>query len=115
MARYKQAFAGEHRTCAIGVKFTPAERKQLETAAAARGEGLSEYIRHRCLGRSAPPVGGASRNPDARRLAHELTRIGSNLNQLARIANTYKALPHLYELKMVTGLVKAAIQRVLEL
>ncbi len=115
MARYKQAYAGEHRTSAIGVKFTPAERKQLEAAAAARGEGLSEYIRHRCFGRSSPAVGGVSRNPDAHRLANELIRIGNNLNQLARIANTSKAMPHLYELKMLTGLVKAALERVLEL
>jgi hypothetical protein len=115
VARYKQAYAGEHRTSAIGVKFTPAERTQLETAAAARGEGLSEYIRERCFGRSAPAVGGVSRNPDALRLAQEMRRIGNNLNQLAHIANTNKATPHLYELKMVTGLLKAAFQRVIEL
>jgi hypothetical protein len=115
VARYKQAYAGEHRTSAIGVKFTPAERKRLEAAAAERGEGLSEYIRHRCFGRSARALGGVSRNPDAHRLANELIRIGNNLNQIARIANTSKAIPHLYELKMVTGLVKAALERVLEL
>jgi hypothetical protein len=115
VARYNDAYAGEHRTCAIGVKFTPAERKQLEAAAAKRAEGLSEYIRRCCFGQSAPAVGGVSRNPDSRALAHELSRLGNNLNQLARIANTYKAMPHLYELKMVTGLIKAAIKRVLEL
>jgi Bacterial mobilisation protein (MobC) len=115
VARYKQAYAGEHRTTAIGVKLTPAERKQLEAAATARGDGLSEYIRHRCFGRSAPAAGGASRNPEARALAYELSKIGNNLNQLARIANTNKALPHLYQLKMVTDLVKAALQRVIKL
>jgi hypothetical protein len=115
VARHKQAYAGEHRTRAIGVKLTPAERAKLEAAAAARGEGLSEYIRELCFRRSPPTVGGVSRNPDARALAHELSRIGNNLNQLAKVANTKGATPHFYELKMVTGMVKAAIQRVLEL
>jgi hypothetical protein len=115
VARYTDDFSGEHRTSAIGVKLTPAERQELEAAAAARGEGLSEYIRELCFRRSAPAVGGVSRNADARALAHELSRVGNNLNQLARIANTNKATPHLYELKMLTGLVKVALQRVIEL
>jgi hypothetical protein len=115
VARYKHAYVGEHRTTAIGVKLTPAERQELEAAAAARGEGLSEYIRELCFRRSAPADGGVSRNADARALAHEISRVGNNLNQLARIANTNKATPHLYELKMLTGLVKVALQRVIEL
>lgn len=115
MARYNDAYAGEHRTRAIGVKLTPAERAKLEAAAAARGEGLSDYIRSLCFRRPPPPAGAVSRNPDARALAEQLSRIGNNVNQLAKVANTKGTIPQLYELKMVTGMIKAAIDRVLEL
>jgi uncharacterized protein (DUF1778 family) len=115
MARYKRAHAGEHRTRSIGVKLTPAERAKLEAAAAAKGARLSEYVRELCLRQSAATVAGATRNPDAKALADQLSRIGNNLNQIARVANTKGATPHLYELRMVTGMVKAAIARVLDL
>ena len=45
----------------------------------------------------------------------ELIAIGNNLNQLARIANTKRAVPHIYELSLTTGLLKVAIKRVLAL
>jgi hypothetical protein len=43
----------------------------------------------------------------------ELTAIGNNLNQLARLANTHRAAPQHHELKATTDLLKAAINRVL--
>jgi hypothetical protein len=115
MARYGRTYAGEYRTRSIGIKLTPAERAELESAAKARGAGLSEYVRDLCLRRSAALAAGTSRNPEAKALADQLSRIGNNLNQLARIANTRGATPHLHELRMVTGMVKAALQRVIEL
>jgi uncharacterized protein (DUF1778 family) len=115
MARYKRAHAGEHRTRSIGIKLTPAERTALESAAAAKGARLSEYVRELCLRRSAVAVAGATRNPDAKALSVELNRIGNNLNQLTRIANTKRTMPHFYELRMLTGMVKTALQRVLDL
>jgi hypothetical protein len=115
MARYGRGYAGEYRTRSIGIKLTPAERAELVSAAKARGAGLSEYVRDLCLRRSAAAAARTARNPDAKALADQLNRIGNNLNQLARIANTKGATPHLYELKMVTGMVKAALQRVIEL
>jgi hypothetical protein len=115
MARYERAYAGEYRTRSIGIKLTPAERAELESAAKARGAGLSEYVRDLCLRRSAAAAARKARNPDAKALSLELHRIGNNLNQLTRIANTRRAMPHLYELRMVTGMVKAALQRVLDL
>jgi hypothetical protein len=45
----------------------------------------------------------------------ELTAIGNNINQLARIANTTRTLPHLRELQSATDALKAATARVLEL
>ena len=65
--------------------------------------------------RSAAAVAGATRNPDAKALADQLSRIGNNLNQIAKVANTKRTMPHFYELRMLTGMVKAALQRVLDL
>jgi uncharacterized protein (DUF1778 family) len=115
MARYDRGYAGEYRTRSIGIKLTPAERADLESAAAAKGASLSEYIRELCLRRSAHAVAGATRNPEAKALSVELNRIGNNLNQLTRIANTKRTMPHFYELRMLTGMVKTALQRVLDL
>ena len=115
MARYDRGYAGEYRTRSIGIKLTPAERAELESAAKARGAGLSEYVRDLCLRRSAAAVAGATRNPDAKALADQLSRIGNNLNQIAKVANTKRTMPHFYELRMLTGMVKAALQRVLDL
>jgi Bacterial mobilisation protein (MobC) len=115
MARYGRGYAGEYRTRSIGIKLTPAERRELESAAKARGAPLSEYVRDLCLRRSAAASARTGRNPEAKALADQLSRIGNNLNQLARIANTKGATPHLYELRMVTGMVKAALRQVLDL
>jgi hypothetical protein len=115
VARYDRGYAGEYRTRSIGIKLTPSERAELVSAAKARGAGLSEYVRDLCLRRSAAAVARAARNPDAKALSVELNRLGNNLNQLARIANTKRTMPHFYELRMLTGMVKAALQRVLDL
>ena len=118
MARYERTFAGEHRTRLVGFKVTPAERAMLEAAASAEGTTLSQYIRELCLHRSrahTPVVNGTRRNADARALMRELTAIGNNLNQLTRVANTRHAEPQLQELRSTTGLLKAAIGKVLDL
>jgi hypothetical protein len=117
MARHLQNYRGERRTRSIGIKLTPTERQELEAAAAARGARLSEFARERCLRRTdtAAVVGGAKRYPDARKLMRELIAIGNNLNQLARIANSYRTTPHLDVLRQTTEKLKAALDRVLAL
>ena len=118
MARYDQSYDGERRTASVHVQLTPHERAELEAAAAAKGAAsLSAFVRTLCLRRLADVarVAGTSRNPDARRLLYELNAIGNNLNQLTHIANTYRALPAADELRAVTGLLKAAMARVMAL
>ncbi len=118
MARYaKSDTGGERRTSGLRVQLTASERAELENNAAEAGTHLSQYIRELCLRRSGagPVVAGAKRNPDARALARELTAIGNNLNQLARVANTDRASPQLDELQRVTGVLKAALARAIEL
>ncbi len=117
MARHRKTYTGERRTVHLGVQLTPSERAELELAAAEAGARLSQYVRELCLRRSATPetVAGVRRNPEAKRLMHELSAIGNNLNQLARVANTNRAAPQLDELKRVTEILKATMAHVLSL
>jgi hypothetical protein len=118
MARYDQSYVGERRTASVHVQLTPDERAELETAAAERGAAsLSAFVRTLCLRRLADVarVAGARRDPDAQRLMYELKAIGNNLNQLTHIANTVRDMPAGDELRAVTGLLKAAMARVLAL
>jgi Bacterial mobilisation protein (MobC) len=115
MARYEQFYTGEHRTRSIGIKLTPSERAQLETAAAEQGAALSSYIRELCLRRTAPEVAATRRNPVAKELLFELNAIGNNLNQLARRANIHGEWPEHDEVEAVLAILKQAIAKVLEL
>ena len=117
MARYAKSDVSERRTAQLRAQLTPTERAELERAAEAAGTHLSQYVRELCLRRAgdAAVVAGTKRNPEARALAHELTAIGNNLNQLARIANSTKAMPDLHELRRTIGVLKTALTRVIEL
>jgi hypothetical protein len=117
MARHRKTYTGERRTVHLGVQLTPTERAELEEAAAQSGASLSQYVRELCLRRSdvAAAVGGARRNPEAKRLMYELSAIGNNLNQLTRVANTTHAAPHIDELRQAIEVLKATMARVLSL
>ena len=117
MARHRKTYTGERRTSHLGVQLTPTERAELEVAAAEAGARLSQYVRELCLRRSgeAATVGGARSNPEAKRLLHELSAIGNNLNQLARVANTKRQAPQEGELRAAIEVLKAAMARVLAL
>jgi Bacterial mobilisation protein (MobC) len=117
MGRHSKSDVGERRTAALRLQLTPSERAELETAAAEAGTHLSQYVRELCQRRLGDGIAIArtKRNPEARALMRELTAIGNNLNQMSRVANATKALPHLYELRLTTGFLKAALERVIEL
>jgi Bacterial mobilisation protein (MobC) len=116
MPRYKRDYDGERRTRRRVVMLTPSEDQQLEKSAAAAGTQFSEHVRELCLRHvDAGTVAGTKRNPEARAIARELTAIGNNLNQLARVANTTQALPQLDDLHETTGLLKAVFRRIIEL
>jgi hypothetical protein len=117
MARHRKTYTGERRTVHLGVQLTPSERAELEFAATEAGTCLSQYVRELCLRRTpeAATVGGARRNPEAKRLMYELSAIGNNLNQLARIANTLRAAPQEEQLKTTIEILKATMAHVLSL
>jgi hypothetical protein len=116
MARYAKSDASERRTASLRLQLTPSERAKLEQGAAKAGTHLSEYVRELCLRRTGagPVVAGAKRDPVTRDLVFQFTAIGNNLNQLTRIANATKAVPHLLELQITTGFIKAALRSVIQ-
>lgn len=78
---------GEGRTAQIHVLLTEAERERVRTWAAETNLTVSDFMRRRALGRPIlPRVDGEARR--------QLRRIGANLNQLARVANTAGQLAH---------------------
>ena len=98
------------KTCFVRVRYDPDSRARLDAKAAAAHMTLSDYVRHVTEGpggprpRRKPPVEAIQL---ARTLA-ELNKWGSNVNQLARIANTSGDLPALRALAQITELLKVS-------
>ena len=72
------------RSAAVVVRVFPEERDILRFNAGLHGMSMSDYIRQTCLGIRL------RKTPEEKRRLRELARIGANINQLARWANTYK-------------------------
>ena len=72
------------RSTAVVIRVHPEERDLLKLNAGIHGMSVSDYIRQTCLGLRL------RRTPEEKRRRRERVRIGSNLNQIARGANTYK-------------------------
>lgn len=98
---------GEGRTAQIHVLLTEAERERIRTWAADTQLTVSDFVRRRALGRPIlPRVDGEARR--------QLRRIGVNLNQLARVANTAGQLTHEDALRATVEEIRAVL-RALEL
>ena len=72
------------RSAAVIIRVHPEERDLLKLNAGLHGMNVSDYVRQTCLGLRL------RRTPEEKRRLRELARIGSNLNQIARWANTHK-------------------------
>ena len=72
------------RSSAVVIRVHPEERDLLKLNAGIHGMSVSDYVRQTCLRLRL------RRTPEEKRRLRELARIGSNLNQIARWANTYK-------------------------
>lgn len=91
------------RTKFVAVRCTPAKHAAYEAAAAKAGLSVGAYLRALADGAPGPR---AVRRPTVERVAlaqvlGALGRVGSNINQLTRVANTTGALPQTAELKRV--------------
>ncbi|HEX3983909.1 MAG TPA: plasmid mobilization relaxosome protein MobC [Acidisoma sp.] len=89
----------------VAVRCTDAEHATLTAAAAQAGLSVGAYLRTMALGSPGPR---AVRRPsveraDLARLLGELGKIGSNVNQLARAANTSGDMPAVDELAAITA------------
>jgi hypothetical protein len=72
------------RAVGLHIRLHPEERSLLHLNAGLQGMTVSDYIRQNCLGVRL------RKTPEEKKRLHELARIGVNINQLARWANTYK-------------------------
>ena len=117
MARHRRDYDGEKFTARLRLQLTPSQRETLEKAAARAGTTLNQYTRELCLRRSgaAETVAGTRRNPDTEQIVAQLIAIGTNLNQLTKVANTTRAAPQFHELKMTTDFLRVVFTRVLAL
>jgi hypothetical protein len=117
MARYKQSETGERLTAGCHLQLTPTQRHELQAAADASGERLSNYVRDRLFRKGGQPVvaAGVRRNPEAKAMMDELRRIGNNLNQLTHHANAQGLITEQRELHGAVVLLKAAMSRVISL
>src|SRR5271165_718806 len=115
MARYRAEDRGERRTAFVGFQVTPTERVELERRAAKAGRSLSDFARIVLLSDLKDPA-PAEHDPEAiRSLAFQLSKIGTNLNQLAKVANERRVLPREAELKGVADQIVRTLDKVLTL
>ena len=73
-----------NRTAWLKLRVTPAEKESITAKAAAQGQTVTDFIRQRALDYRL------RQTPLEREHVRQLARIGANLNQLARWANTFK-------------------------
>lgn len=78
-----------HRTHNASVRFTPEEWQQIKARAVECGITPSRYLRELGLG-SRPRARPGAIN---RQAVYHLARIGNNLNQIARLGNSFVPVP----------------------
>ena len=103
-----QKHPDDRASAAFRIRLTSDERTLLDEKAAAAGVTLSQLIRSAVLGYRLP-------SPIVREAMSELHRVGVNLNQLTRLANTTGDMPALAELRAIRGVLEAAVRYALDL
>ena len=112
MARRSKADAGERNTAFLGVHLTPSEKADVLGRAAAIGCGVSEYARIILLSELKRPAPSA-RDPRAiRQLAVAIKKVGTNINQLAHVANAINEIPSERVLREVSAQIVEALEKV---
>jgi hypothetical protein len=81
----------------IGIRCTPADHDKINQAATSAGLSIGAYVRTKTLGEPGPR---AVRRPSVAtrqlsQLLGHVGKIGSNINQIAHVANSNKATPAL--------------------
>ena len=73
------------RTAWIKLRVTPVEKETIMAKAKAQGQTVTDFIRQRALDYRLRKM------PLEKEHVRQIARVGANLNQLARWANTYKS------------------------
>ncbi|SFB94616.1 mobilisation protein (MobC) [Flagellimonas taeanensis] len=99
------------KTIQVNVRMTAADHSKVSVNAETIGLSVAEYIRRKCTGKSLP---NKKITPLDRKLFVELSRVGNNLNQLARVSNSgirdpFNIIKQLEEVKMLLQLLKSNI------
>ena len=94
MARLRPSERAERRTAFAGANLTSSERAEVERRAKLSGRRLSDFIRLALLSDRPGATVEPKLPPDVgRKIALELARIGTNLNQLSYHANATGSMP----------------------
>ena len=88
----------ERRVIRVGVNVNEAEYAVIQSRAEAAGMSPAVFLREAGLGTR---IGAKVNN----RVYHELSRIGVNLNQLARAANQTGRLPEVKQLQVILAVI----------
>lgn len=88
----------------IKVRVSKAQKAQLADKARALGQTLSEFLRDRALGYRV------TQTPDDKERIRQLARIGSNINQIARWANTHKSSAEAVDVILALAGIEEALQ-----
>ncbi len=102
-------------TAGLCVQFTPDDKAEIKKRAKASGNSLSDFVRIVLLSDLKAPAPPAHDPAVIADLCYQLSKIGTNLNQLAKVANERRELPREAELKAVSERIVSAIERVLAL
>ncbi|MAO18763.1 plasmid mobilization protein [Flagellimonas okinawensis] len=110
MARPKKDIS-KQRTIVIAFRVSKSEYLIIGNNAKTIGLSTAEYIRRKCTGKSLPTK---KVDPLDRKLFVELSRVGNNLNQLARVSNSgirdeFSITKQLEEVKMLLQQLKSNI------
>ena len=95
------------RTCLITIRTTPGERAIVRAKAHAAGLPVSTYMRQAGLGLKVQARRGQAR----RDAIYHLSKIGTNLNQIARVVNTTGQLVALELLEPAIEELRAVLER----
>ena len=95
------------RTKILPIRMSAAELQTIGERAHICGKGVSTYMREVALG----SVPRARPQRLEKKAVYQLSRIGTNLNQLARIANTTGRIDFARRLEEVLGQITDAIER----
>lgn len=97
----------------LSFRLTPDEHNRLAAVCFRTGVNISAYVRRAAFKEAALPVPAyESRQPDKTaayytQILGAVGKIGNNLNQLTKLANSTKSLPSQRELKIVFAEIRA--------